>query len=94
MVLLILYSEISKINTHNQATTLVNVRDFRREIQKNWQHRVRNTQRRRQTKQKNNTLCVGHHNMQANTTNVDKTRAILQTTGGEEETNIIFMRKS
>jgi len=55
---------------------------------------MRNTQRRRQTKQKNNTLCVGHHNMQANTTNVDKTRAILQTTGSEEEPNIIFMRKS
>ena len=32
--------------------------------------------------------------MQANTTNVDKTRAILQTTGSEEEPNIIFMRKS
>ena len=36
--------------------------------------------RRRQTKQKHNTMCVGHHYMQANTNNVNKTCALLQTT--------------
>jgi hypothetical protein len=29
--------------------------------------------RRRQTKQKHNTICVGHHYVQANTNNVNKT---------------------
>jgi hypothetical protein len=29
--------------------------------------------RRRQTKQKHNTICVGHHYSQANTNNVNKT---------------------
>ena len=29
--------------------------------------------RRRQTKQKHNTVCVGHHYMQTNTNNVNKT---------------------
>jgi hypothetical protein len=45
--------------------------------------------RRRQTKQKHNTICVGHHYMQANTNNVNKTWALLQTTGGEDEQNIV-----
>ena len=35
--------------------------------------------RRRKTKQKHNTICVGHHYMQTNTNNVNKTRAFLQT---------------
>jgi len=29
--------------------------------------------RQRQTKQKYNTICIGHHNTQTNTTNVNKT---------------------
>jgi hypothetical protein len=37
--------------------------------------------RRRKTKQKHNTIYVGHHYIQANTKNVNKTRAHLQTTG-------------
>ena len=41
--------------------------------------------RRRQTKQQHNTICVGHHYSQANTNNVNKTRALLQTTGGKDE---------
>jgi hypothetical protein len=34
----------------------------------------------RKTKQKDNTICVGHHYIQANTNNVNKTRALFQTT--------------
>ena len=39
-------------------------------------------------------MCVGHHYPRANTINVNKTRALLQTTGGKDEANIVCMRKS
>ena len=35
--------------------------------------------RRRKTKQKHNTICVGHHYTQTNTNNENKTWALLQT---------------
>ena len=41
--------------------------------------------RRKQTKRKHNTVCVGHHYSQASTNNVNKTWALLQTTGGKDE---------
>jgi hypothetical protein len=47
---------------------------------------------RKKTKQKQknpNTMCVGHHYLQANTNNVNKTWALLQTTGGKDEPNIV-----
>ena len=44
----------------------------------------------RQTKQKHNTICVGHHYTETNTNNINKTRALLQTTGGKDEPNIVF----
>jgi len=47
-------------------------------IQRNWQHRVQN-------KQKRNTICVGHHLTQTKTNNVNKTCALLQTTGGKDK---------
>jgi hypothetical protein len=50
--------------------------------------------RRRQTKQKLNIICVGHHYEQTNTNNLNKTLALLQTTGGKDEQNIVFLRKS
>jgi len=50
--------------------------------------------RRRQTKPKHNTICVRHHHMQTNTNNVNKTWALLQTTRGNDEPNIVSMRKS
>jgi hypothetical protein len=50
--------------------------------------------RRRKTKQKHNTICGGHHYAQTNTNNVNNTCALLQTTGGKDEPNIVFMRKS
>jgi hypothetical protein len=50
--------------------------------------------RRRKTKQKHNTICVGHHYVQTNRNNVNKTWAFLQTTRGKDEANIVFMQKS
>ena len=41
--------------------------------------------RRRQTKQKYSTICVGHHPSQTNTNNINKTWALLQTTGGKDD---------
>ena len=48
----------------------------------------------KQYEEKHNTIYVGHHYAQTNTNNVNKTRALLQTTGGKDEPNIVFMRKS
>ena len=50
--------------------------------------------RRRNTKQKHNTICVGHHYVETNTNNVNKTWALLQIIRGKDEQNITFMRKS
>ena len=45
-------------------------------------------------KQNNNTMCVGQYYQQTNTNNVIKRKALLQTIGGKDEPNIVFMRKS
>ena len=50
--------------------------------------------RRRQTKQRQNTICVGHRYAQTNINNVNEIRALLQTARGKNEQNIVFMRKS
>jgi hypothetical protein len=50
--------------------------------------------KRRKLKQKHNTICVGHHYMQANTNNVNMIWSLLQTTGGKDELSIVFMRNS
>jgi hypothetical protein len=50
--------------------------------------------RRIQTKQKHNTICVGHHYMQTNTNIANKTWTLLQTPGGKDEPIIVFMWKS
>ena len=74
----------------------MNVREYRRGI-KNGQSRETGNlgyTRWRKTKQKHSTIGVGHHYMQTNTNNVNKTSALLQTTGGKDEPNIIFMQKS
>jgi hypothetical protein len=44
--------------------------------------------RRRKTEQKHSTIGVGHHYMQANTNNVNKTCTLLQTSRGKS--NVIF----
>jgi len=41
--------------------------------------------RQRKTKQKHNTICVGHHYKQANTNNVNTTRALQQITRTKDE---------
>ena len=46
------------------------------------------------SKQKHNTICAGHHCTQRNTSNVDKTWTLLQTTGSKDELNIVSMPKS
>ena len=43
---------------------------------------------------KNTTIYVEHHYAQTNTNNVNKTRALLQTTGGIDELNIVCIRKT
>ena len=48
----------------------------------------------RQTKQKHNTICVWHQYVQANTNNINKTWAFLETTRGNYEPDIVCMRKS
>jgi hypothetical protein len=70
---------------------LINVREYQRgnpkyTMQKNWQHS--------KTKQKHNPIGVVHHYVQTNINNVNKTCALLQTTGGKDELNIVSMRKS
>ena len=47
--------------------------------------------RRRNTKQKNNPKCVGHH--YTNTNNVNNTCTFLQTTGDKDIDTIVFMWK-
>jgi len=49
--------------------------------------------RQRKTNQKHNTICVGHHYAQTNTNSVNKTRTLLQSDGGKDEPNIVFMQK-
>ena len=43
-----------------------------------------------QDEDKHNTVCIGHHYIRTNTNNINKTRVLLQTTGGKEEQNIIL----
>jgi hypothetical protein len=42
-------------------------------IQRNWQHWA-HKKKTNNTKQSSNTICAGHHHMQTNTNNVNKTR--------------------
>jgi len=46
------------------------------------------TQDENKTKQNDSTICVGHCYTQANINNLNKA------TGGKDESNIVFMRKS
>ena len=47
-----------------------------------------------QYEEKYNTIYVGQRYAQTNTNNVNKKRALLQTTEGKDEPKIVFMRKS
>jgi hypothetical protein len=48
----------------------------------------------RKQKQKYNKLCVGHNYAQTHKKDVHKTWALIQTTRGKDEPNIVLMRKS
>ena len=67
----------------------INFRKHRRGNQKRTSRETGNIgyTRRRKIKPKHNTICVGHHYAQTNTNSVNKTYTLLQTTGGEDETN-------
>jgi hypothetical protein len=47
-----------------------------------------------QYEEKYNTIYVGQRYAQTNTNKVNKKRALLQTTEGKDEPNIVSMRKS
>jgi uncharacterized Rmd1/YagE family protein len=69
---------------------VMNAGEYRRGYKNGTSTETGNTRhtRRRQTKQKHNTICVWHHYMQTNTYNVNKTRTLLQKTGGKDEPKI------
>jgi hypothetical protein len=67
------------------------VRVIDQESEQLWKHRVHKTKNK--VKQKHNTICVGHHDTQTNTKQINKTCVLLQTTGGKDESNIVFMWK-
>jgi len=75
-----------------QDTGQINVGEYRRGNKKGQSRDTGNIgcTRRRQTKQKHNTICVGHYYAQADTHYVSKTCALLQTTGGKDEPSIVF----
>ena len=74
---------------------LINVREYWRASQKGQSREIGNIRRqRKKTKQKHNPICVWHHYTQTNKNNVNKTWALLSTTGGKHEPNTVFMRKS
>ena len=51
-------------------------------IKRKWQHMVPKTQEEDKPNKKHHSICVEHHYTQTNTNNVNKTRVLVQTTGG------------
>jgi hypothetical protein len=69
------------------------VRSLKSEVWRYLSLSVQVTQDKEKAKGKNpNTMCVGHHYPLANANNVNKTWALLQTTGGRDEPNIVCIR--
>ena len=54
-------------------------------------HNYTQDTRRRKTKQKHSTIHVRHHYTQPNTNNTNQTFTLLQTTGGKDEPNIVYL---
>jgi len=79
--------------SHNVASSTLRLNRNRTHNVRNWQHVIGYTKRIK-TKQKHNTICVGHYYVQTNTNNINMTWALIQTTGGKDEPNIVFMWKS
>jgi len=102
LIRFVLLSKTNVSEDHKQNYCLLNCIKLRRawrcnqkgKIQRNWQHRVHKAQNKGKQSKKHNTTCVWHHYAQTNTNNVNKTCALLQTTAGKDESNIVFMQKS
>ena len=75
--------------TNGKSTETGNIGYTRRKQGTQDENRVHKTKtgytRRKQETQKHNIICVGNHYAQTNTNNVNKTSALLQTTGGKDE---------
>ena len=87
------------LRTTRYGNSQIIIREYRRDnpekpARKVWRYQRGNRNigytRRRQTKQKHNTICVGYHNAQTNTNNVNKTSALLQSTGDKDEPNMVL----
>jgi hypothetical protein len=65
----------------------MNVREYQRGNKKGESRETVNIEK----QNKNNTICVGHHYAQKNTNNFNKKCTLPQTTGGKNESNIIYM---
>ena len=75
------------------VTVEINVWEYQKKGQSTMDNPYKLATRRRKTKQKQNTICVGHHYSQANTNNVTKRCALLQTTGCKDEpTRLIYLQ--
>ena len=87
-----LNSQVSTDSSISSSWHQINDREYRRgnkerTIERNWQHRTHKTKK---NKNKNTNMCrIPQH---AN--NINKTCGLPQTTGGRDEPNIVFMRKS
>ena len=84
-----------KMRTKNATLSKINDTENQRinqkwTIQISWKHWVHKTK----TNKTEKNICVGHHYSQTNTNDINKIGALLQTTGGKGELNIIFMQKS
>ena len=88
---------ISAVYEHTLLNHYITMLENTKVTIKNWLWRETGNiwyTRLRKTKQKHNTICVGPQYTQTNTNNINKTWALLQTTGGKDEPNIVFMWKS
>ena len=89
-------NDITEFNINNKNRSCdINTREYRRGNQKGQSRETGyiGYTKRRKTKQKHNKICIGHDYAQIKTNNVNKTCAILQKPGDEDEPNIILCGK-
>ena len=74
-------------------TKLINVKETEGVIknEQSREHRIHKPQDEDKENKKHNTIYVGYHFAQTNTNNVNKTWTLLQSIGGKDEPNIVFM---
>jgi hypothetical protein len=71
---------------------IINAREYGRGKEKFTIHRIWQQRARKKNKKNHDTICVGHPYGQANTTNLNKTRALLQTARGKDEPTLILLK--